>query len=84
MIAPNTISKVEIKGSNLRAPGDLRRIWQQSDFSGNGLTMPTQLDGVKCDGEWQEAGSVRLLHQPFAGEYSDASRMRSRGRLRCG
>ena len=34
----------------------------------------------KCDGEWQEAG-VRLLHQPFAGEYSDASGCDLGGRL---
>ena len=45
LIAPNTW--VEIKGSNLGTPGD-SRIWQQSDFSGNGLTMPTQLDGVSA------------------------------------
>jgi len=45
LIAPNTW--VEIKGSNLAAPGD-SRIWQQSDFSGGGLTMPTQLDGVSA------------------------------------
>jgi uncharacterized protein (TIGR03437 family) len=45
LIAPNTW--VEIKGSNLAAPGD-SRIWQGSDFSGGGLTMPTQLDGVSA------------------------------------
>ena len=45
LIAPNTW--VEIKGSNLAAPGDTR-IWQGSDFSGGGLTMPTQLDGVSA------------------------------------
>jgi uncharacterized protein (TIGR03437 family) len=44
-IAPNTW--VEIKGSNLAAPG-VSRIWQASDFSGGGLTMPTQLDGVSA------------------------------------
>jgi len=45
LIAPNTW--VEIKGSNLAAPGD-SRIWQASDFSVDGLTMPTQLDGVSA------------------------------------
>jgi uncharacterized protein (TIGR03437 family) len=40
-IAPNTW--VEIKGSNLAQPGDMR-IWQGSDFAGN--TMPTKLDTV--------------------------------------
>jgi uncharacterized protein (TIGR03437 family) len=45
LIAPNTW--VEIKGSNLAAPGDAR-IWQGSDFSAGGLTMPTQLDGVSA------------------------------------
>jgi uncharacterized protein (TIGR03437 family) len=45
LIAPNTW--VEIKGSNLAAPGD-SRIWQESDFSAGGLTMPTQLDGVSA------------------------------------
>jgi uncharacterized protein (TIGR03437 family) len=45
VIAPNTW--VEIKGSNLAAPGDAR-IWQGSDFSAGGLTMPTQLDGVSA------------------------------------
>jgi uncharacterized protein (TIGR03437 family) len=40
-IAPNTW--VEIKGSNLAAPGD-SRIWQGSDFVGN--SMPTKLDNV--------------------------------------
>jgi uncharacterized protein (TIGR03437 family) len=42
-IAPNTW--VEIKGSNLAAPGD-SRIWQGSDFVGN--SMPTQLDNVSA------------------------------------
>ena len=41
LIAPNTW--VEIKGSNLMPPGDMR-IWQESDFVGN--TMPTKLDNV--------------------------------------
>jgi uncharacterized protein (TIGR03437 family) len=41
VIAPNTW--VEIKGSNLAPPGDMR-IWQGSDFVGN--TMPTTLDSV--------------------------------------
>jgi len=45
VVAPNTW--VEIKGSNLAAPGDAR-IWQGSDFSAGGLTMPTQLDGVSA------------------------------------
>jgi len=45
LIAPNTW--VEIKGSNLAATG-VSRIWQGSDFSGGGLTMPTQLDGVSA------------------------------------
>jgi uncharacterized protein (TIGR03437 family) len=45
LIAPNTW--VEIKGSNLAAPGD-SRIWQASDFGAGGLTMPTQLDGVSA------------------------------------
>jgi len=45
VIAPNTW--VEIKGSNLAAPGDAR-VWQASDFSAGGLTMPTQLDGVSA------------------------------------
>ena len=45
LIAPNTW--VEIKGSNLAAPGD-SRIWQESDFGSGGLTMPTQLDGVSA------------------------------------
>jgi uncharacterized protein (TIGR03437 family) len=42
-IAPNTW--VEIKGSNLAAPGD-SRIWQGSDFVGN--SMPTKLDSVSA------------------------------------
>jgi uncharacterized protein (TIGR03437 family) len=42
-IAPNTW--VEIKGSNLAAPGD-SRIWQGSDFLGN--AMPTKLDNVSA------------------------------------
>ena len=42
LIAPNTW--IEIKGSNLAAPGDAR-IWQGSDFSA-AAKMPTQLDGV--------------------------------------
>lgn len=42
-IAPNTW--VEIKGSNLAAPGD-SRIWQGSDFVGN--SMPTRLDNVSA------------------------------------
>lgn len=42
-IAPNTW--VEIKGSNLAAPGD-SRTWQSADFSANG--MPTQLDQVSA------------------------------------
>jgi uncharacterized protein (TIGR03437 family) len=42
-LAPNTW--VEIKGSNLAAPGD-SRIWQGSDFAGN--SMPTKLDGVSA------------------------------------
>jgi uncharacterized protein (TIGR03437 family) len=42
-IAPNTW--VEIKGSNLAAPGD-SRIWQGSDFAGN--SMPTKLDNVSA------------------------------------
>ena len=42
-IAPNTW--IEIKGSNLAAPGDTR-IWQESDFVGN--TMPTKLDAVSA------------------------------------
>ena len=42
-IAPNTW--VEVKGSNLAAPGD-SRIWQGSDFVGN--SMPTQLDNVSA------------------------------------
>jgi len=41
VIAPNTW--VEIKGSNLTPPGDMRA-WQGSDFAGG--TMPKQLDGV--------------------------------------
>jgi uncharacterized protein (TIGR03437 family) len=45
LIAPNTW--VEIKGSNLAATGDTR-IWQGSDFSAGGLTMPTTLDGVSA------------------------------------
>ena len=45
LISPNTW--VEIKGSNLAAPGD-SRIWQGSDFTGGGLIMPTQLDGVSA------------------------------------
>ncbi len=45
LIAPNTW--VEIKGSNLAAPGDAR-IWQGSDFSAGGLTMPATLDGVSA------------------------------------
>jgi uncharacterized protein (TIGR03437 family) len=45
LIAPNTW--VEIKGSNLAAPGD-SRIWQASDFIAGGLTMPAQLDGVSA------------------------------------
>jgi uncharacterized protein (TIGR03437 family) len=45
LIAPNTW--VEIKGANLGAPGNAR-IWQGSDFSGGGQTMPTQLDGVSA------------------------------------
>jgi uncharacterized protein (TIGR03437 family) len=40
-IAPNTW--VEVKGTNLAPPGDIR-IWQGSDFFGN--QMPAQLDGV--------------------------------------
>jgi uncharacterized protein (TIGR03437 family) len=40
-IAPNMW--VEIKGSNLVPPGDVR-IWQGSDFAGN--TMPSKLDNV--------------------------------------
>lgn len=40
-IAPNTW--VEVQGSNLAQPGDIR-IWQASDFAGN--TMPTKLDTV--------------------------------------
>jgi uncharacterized protein (TIGR03437 family) len=43
IIAPNTW--VEIKGSNLAAPGD-SRIWQVSDFVGN--SMPTKLDNVSA------------------------------------
>jgi uncharacterized protein (TIGR03437 family) len=42
-IAPNTW--VEIKGSNLAAPGD-SRIWQGSDFVAN--SMPTSLDKVSA------------------------------------
>jgi uncharacterized protein (TIGR03437 family) len=42
-IAPNTW--VEIKGSNLAAPGD-SRIWQGSDFVGS--SMPTKLDSVSA------------------------------------
>jgi uncharacterized protein (TIGR03437 family) len=42
-IAPNTW--IEIKGSNLAAPGD-SRIWQESDFVGN--SMPTKLDNVSA------------------------------------
>ena len=42
-IAPNTW--VEIKGSNLAAPGD-SRIWQGSDFVGN--SMPIKLDNVSA------------------------------------
>jgi uncharacterized protein (TIGR03437 family) len=42
-IAPNTW--VEIKGSNLAAPGD-SRIWQGSDFVGN--SMPAKLDNVSA------------------------------------
>ena len=42
-IAPNTW--VEIQGSNLAQPGDMR-IWQGSDFVGN--TMPTKLDNVSA------------------------------------
>ncbi|HEY4364656.1 MAG TPA: hypothetical protein VGN17_27070 [Bryobacteraceae bacterium] len=45
LIAPNTW--VEIKGSNLAAPGD-SRIWQGADFGGSGLLMPTQVDGVSA------------------------------------
>ena len=45
LISPNTW--VEIKGSNLAAPGD-SRIWQDSDFTGGGLILPTQLDGVSA------------------------------------
>jgi len=41
LIAPNTW--VEIKGSNLTPPGDIR-IWQGSDFVAS--TMPTKLDNV--------------------------------------
>jgi uncharacterized protein (TIGR03437 family) len=44
VIAPNTW--VEIKGSNLAAPG--ARIWQATDFGSGGLTMPAQLDGVSA------------------------------------
>ncbi len=40
-IAPNTW--VEVQGSNLAQPGDIR-IWQASDFPGN--SMPTKLDTV--------------------------------------
>ena len=43
IIAPNTW--VEIQGSNLAQPGDMR-IWQGSDFVGN--TMPTKLDTVSA------------------------------------
>lgn len=42
-IAPN--SWIEIKGSNLAAPGD-SRVWQTSDFVGN--SMPTKLDNVSA------------------------------------
>ena len=47
-IAPNTW--IEIKGSNLAAPGD-SRVWQDSDFAGG--QMPTQLDqvGVTVNGK---------------------------------
>jgi uncharacterized protein (TIGR03437 family) len=45
VIAPNTW--VEIKGSNLAAPGHVR-IWQGSDLREGGLTMPIQLDGVSA------------------------------------
>jgi uncharacterized protein (TIGR03437 family) len=41
IIAPNTW--VEIKGSNLAQPGDMR-IWQASDFAANAL--PTKLDNI--------------------------------------
>jgi uncharacterized protein (TIGR03437 family) len=41
LIAPNTW--IEIKGSNLSAPGDVR-VWQSSDF--NGDQMPQALDNV--------------------------------------
>jgi uncharacterized protein (TIGR03437 family) len=67
-IAPNTW--VEIKGSNLAAPGDAR-IWQGSDFVGN--TMPTKLDnvGVTVNGKpafvyYISALQVNILTPPDA------------------
>ena len=49
-IAPNTW--VEIKGSDLAPPGDIR-IWGTSDFAGS--QMPTQLDGVSVTVNGQSA-----------------------------
>ena len=72
VIAPNTW--MEIKGSNLAAPGD-SRIWQEPDFSG-GLTIAETVGQRQRDGERQ--GGICLLHQPDASECADAARRRQR------